>query len=288
MATIDLGKIKQGWRGTYNNSTAYAVDDLVEYTDGAITSSYICTTASTGNAPSSGGTAHGSWAYVAKGAAGTPTTTRGDIIRRGASADERLPKGSNGQYLQMGADDPAWVTLSTSPTTTQGDVIYRGASADARLAKGTAGQVLTMNSGATAPEWAAAAAGGKILKIYNGTFSTLSPGQGSGNWTDVKTISVTPTSSSSHFIHFFQSRELNIPATSELQFAFMVDGTGGDILENKNYSSSQVRHPETLIQYWATSKSAGTAIDFKIRANYTGSQATVGAGWYFIMEVDPS
>ena len=41
MATIDLGKIKQVWRGTYNNGTAYAVDDLVEYTDTAITSTYI-------------------------------------------------------------------------------------------------------------------------------------------------------------------------------------------------------------------------------------------------------
>jgi len=70
MATIDLGKIKQVWRGTYNNSTAYVVDDLVEYTDSNITSTYICVANSTGNAPSSGGTAHASWNYVAKGAAG--------------------------------------------------------------------------------------------------------------------------------------------------------------------------------------------------------------------------
>jgi len=69
MATIDLGKIKQVFRGTYNNSTAYAVDDLVVFTDGSVTSTYICTTASTGNNPSSGGTAHASWAYVAKGVA---------------------------------------------------------------------------------------------------------------------------------------------------------------------------------------------------------------------------
>ena len=67
MATIDLGKIKQVWRGTYNNSTAYVVDDLVEYTDNNITSSYICVANSTGNAPSSNGTAHASWNYVAKG-----------------------------------------------------------------------------------------------------------------------------------------------------------------------------------------------------------------------------
>ena len=51
MATIDLGKIKQVWRGTYNNSTAYTVDDLVAYTDGGVTSTYICVTNSTGNAP---------------------------------------------------------------------------------------------------------------------------------------------------------------------------------------------------------------------------------------------
>ena len=69
MATIDLGKIKQVFRGTYNNATAYAVDDLVVFTDTGITSTYICTTATTGNNPSSGGTAHANWAYVAKGTA---------------------------------------------------------------------------------------------------------------------------------------------------------------------------------------------------------------------------
>tara|TARA_A100001515_G_scaffold110798_1_gene91888 strand:+ start:902 stop:1666 length:765 start_codon:yes stop_codon:yes gene_type:complete len=69
MATIDLGKIKQVFRGTYDNSTAYVPDDLVVFTDTGITSTYICTTASTGNNPSSGGTAHANWAYVAKGVA---------------------------------------------------------------------------------------------------------------------------------------------------------------------------------------------------------------------------
>ena len=69
MATIDLGKIKQVFRGTYNNATAYVPDDLVVFTDTGITSTYICTTASTGNNPSSGGTAHANWAYVAKGVA---------------------------------------------------------------------------------------------------------------------------------------------------------------------------------------------------------------------------
>ena len=101
MATIDLGKIKQVFRGTYNNATAYAVDDLVVFTDGSVTSTYICTTASTGNNPSSSGTAHANWAYVAKGQATSPTTTQGDVIVRGASADARLAIGTAGQVLKV-------------------------------------------------------------------------------------------------------------------------------------------------------------------------------------------
>ena len=101
MATIDLGKIKQVFRGTYNNATAYVPDDLVTFTDGTVTSTYICTTASTGNNPSSGGTAHANWAFVAKGQASSPTTTRGDVIVRGVSADERLAIGTAGQVLKV-------------------------------------------------------------------------------------------------------------------------------------------------------------------------------------------
>ena len=101
MATIDLGKIKFNWRNEYDGSTAYVPDDCVYYTDGSVVSSYICKTASTGNAPSSGGTLHASWDYLAKGQNASPTTTQGDLIVRGASADERLAIGSAGQSLQV-------------------------------------------------------------------------------------------------------------------------------------------------------------------------------------------
>ncbi len=101
MATIDLGKIKFNWRNEYNNSLAYVPDDCVYYTDGSVVSSYICKTASQGNAPSSGGTLHGSWDYLAKGQNASPTTTQGDLIVRGASADQRLAIGSAGQALKV-------------------------------------------------------------------------------------------------------------------------------------------------------------------------------------------
>ena len=103
MATIDLGKIKFNWRNAYNGSTPYVPDDCVYYTDGSVVSSYICKTASTGNAPSSGGTLHGSWDYLAKVQATSPTTTQGDLIVRGASADGRLAIGAAGHALKVNA-----------------------------------------------------------------------------------------------------------------------------------------------------------------------------------------
>ena len=101
MATIDLGKVKLVWRGTYSGSFNYVPDDVVEYTDGSVTSTYICVANSTGNAPSSGGSAHSSWNYMAKGQASSPTTTQGDIIVRGASADGRLAIGAAGKVLKV-------------------------------------------------------------------------------------------------------------------------------------------------------------------------------------------
>ena len=101
MATVNLGKVKLKWRGTYAGGTAYTPDDVVYYVDGSVGSSYICVANSTGNAPSSGGSAHASWNYLAKGQATSPTTTQGDLIVRGASADGRLAIGAAGKVLKV-------------------------------------------------------------------------------------------------------------------------------------------------------------------------------------------
>ena len=66
--TVDVGKIKLVWRGTYNNSTAYEIDDLVVYDDGSTISSYICVAETTGNVPSTTGTVNTTyWNISAKG-----------------------------------------------------------------------------------------------------------------------------------------------------------------------------------------------------------------------------
>ena len=98
MATVNLGRIKFVNRGTYNNGTAYAADDVVIFTDtvGGLqnTSAYIATASTTGNAPASGGTVHGSWQVLAQGApdrlpsqsgqSGKFLTTNGSALSFGA------------------------------------------------------------------------------------------------------------------------------------------------------------------------------------------------------------
>ena len=117
MATVNLGKIKLNWRGTWNSGLTYAIDDVVEYTDGSVTSSYIAVAASSNQAPSTSGVENSSyWNFVSKGQATTPTTTRGDLIFRGASADQRLAAGTSGYFLKtLGSSaDPVWAEVSTS------------------------------------------------------------------------------------------------------------------------------------------------------------------------------
>ena len=102
MATVNLGKIKLKWRGTWSSGGSYTADDVVEYTDGSVTSSFIAVASSSNQAPSSGGTVNTTyWNLAAKGQATSPTTTQGDLIVRGASADERLAIGAAGKALKV-------------------------------------------------------------------------------------------------------------------------------------------------------------------------------------------
>ena len=71
------------------------------------------------------------------------------------------------------AYDLATAAIAKSTVTTAGDIIYRNATVPTRLGIGTAGQVLQVNSGATAPEWAAPTTGGMTL-IASGTLSGTS------------------------------------------------------------------------------------------------------------------
>jgi len=105
MTTINLGKVRLNWRGTWSGSTAYDANDSVYY-DG---SSYVCVTAHTNQAPMTSGTVGGNWNVAAQGSTSV-TTTRGDIVFRGASGLERLPAGADNTVLTSRGPgrDPQW------------------------------------------------------------------------------------------------------------------------------------------------------------------------------------
>ena len=147
MATIDLGKIKQVWRGTYNNGTAYVVDDLVSYTDGGVTSTYICVTNSTGNAPSSGGSAHASWNYVAKGVAiPVPLNTQ------------------SGAYVAVAGDAGKAIYISTGGVTINNSV-FSGGDLVTIVNNSGSNQTITQGGGVTLYNAADGATGNRTLAL---------------------------------------------------------------------------------------------------------------------------
>jgi len=114
MATLNLGAIRYNWKGAYNSSTDYVVNDVVSNAG----NSYVCIQAHTTAQALGDATAY--WNIMSSagtnGTDGTDLTstlsTRGDIAFKGASALERLPKGTAGYYLKQGANDPEWAELS--------------------------------------------------------------------------------------------------------------------------------------------------------------------------------
>lgn len=104
MATVDLGRIKFVWQGTYNAATAYVVDDVV-YSDG---SAYVCILASTGNAPTN--TTY--WNKMAQGSdlGSISGIAQGDIFYYNGTDFARLAAGTAGQALVTGGSgaNPSW------------------------------------------------------------------------------------------------------------------------------------------------------------------------------------
>ena len=94
----------------------------------------------------------------------TPADT--DLVKDGAAAIRTLGSSADTTVKNL------------NPGTTAGDIdYYTSSTAKARIAIGTAGQVLQVNAGATAPEWAAPAAGtpafvGCIATRTSGTQAT--------------------------------------------------------------------------------------------------------------------
>jgi hypothetical protein len=111
MSTIDLGKIKITWRGTYNASTAYAVDDAVYYSG----SSWINKQAGTGQTPQN---SSAYWDKMSQGSdlGSISGLAQGDIIYYTGSDFARLAAGTSGfSLVTKGAgQNPVWESASAN------------------------------------------------------------------------------------------------------------------------------------------------------------------------------
>jgi len=145
---------------------------------------------------------------------GTPDDT--DLVKDGALAIRDL-----GQDIDT-------TTKALNPETTTGDIAYRSATANTntRLALGTAGQVLTVNSGATAPEWANATGGGKVLQVVS-TLKTDTFSAASNSLVDITgySVSITPTSATSKILVFVNLNGNGTPASNGSVFAVLRGST---------------------------------------------------------------
>ena len=82
-----------------------------------------------------------------------------------------------------------------------GDLVYgTGADTFTKLSLGTAGKVLTVNSGATAPEWATPAGGGKVLQVVAATHGTQTSSTTNTLIDTGLTATITPSSASSKIL----------------------------------------------------------------------------------------
>ena len=109
--TVDVGKIKLVWRGAYNASTAYTVDDVVQYNDGSTISAYINIADSTGQVPSTTGTVNSTyWDLLAKGASAAATgVINGELQYKSSSgfgATSTLLYNTSTNSLGIGTTNP--------------------------------------------------------------------------------------------------------------------------------------------------------------------------------------
>ena len=104
MATIDIGKIKPVFKGTYDNSTAYVLDDIVYYNG----SSYVAKTSTTGNLP----TDTTKWNILASGSGGIWDSTLGI-----GSAGQVVKVNSGASALEFGTLSSDYVKIAQTNVT---------------------------------------------------------------------------------------------------------------------------------------------------------------------------
>jgi len=241
MATINLGAIKFNWKGAYNSSTTYAVDDVVS--SGG--NSYVCIQAHSNQAV---GDATAYWNIMA---------TKGTNGTDGADAD----------LLSIGS-------------TTGGDIYYNSGSAIARLAKPASNKFLQNTSGGVLSwETVTSKILGYKINVNNERINKGNVSQSASTVTQLNTTYGAPVSNSSYFLVKVQLSGHQHGNHGRAFFEFSVDGgsnwsyawsNGSDAGVSRSgtgvtfNSDNQYKYPQIAFQYETDDNSCDSNVAYSV------------------------
>jgi hypothetical protein len=201
----------------------------------------------------------------------TPDDT--DLVKDGAAAIRTLGSSADTTVKDL------------NPGTTAGDIdYYTSGTAKARIAIGTAGQVLQVNSGATAPEWAAFAGGGKVLQVVNQLYQTVTSSS-SGTFADTGiTLNITPTSATSKVLVLINVQGVEKSAANAgnaVDFQILRGATVIGGVDAINFTNSSLKlinsYSCTILDSPATTSATTYKLQFRNDAGNVAS-VTINAG----------
>ena len=181
---------------------------------------------------------------------------------------DNVEKRTGGSAIAVPASGQ-WIDLASAA---QGDVLYHNGTSYVRLAPGTSGQVLTTAGAGANPSWAAAV-GGKILQVVQGTPVTSNTvTTTSDSYVDIPgmTLSITPEATTSKILVSF-ILQIGVNTGWHANFQLLRDSTAiaiGDSYGSRKQSTGDVGYNVSMLNVGTSqfldSPATTSAITYKL------------------------
>ncbi len=158
--------------------------------------------------------------------------------------------------------------------TTTGDIIYSSSgSTAARLGIGSSAQVLTVSGGI--PAWSAAAGGGKVLQVVQGTTTSQTSVASTTYVATTITANITPSLASSKVLVFWSTTCTKAASTaSGANFKLMRGATALTLQEGLGYDFQATGNRFTAAQNYLDSPSTTSSTTYAVQfATFSGTDA---------------